>query len=273
MSDALGAERARLAGVVLARRVPSAALVIAERLDDGVELAEWLCGALLCGAFSGADRCGRCAACRLFDARSHPDLVRLEPVNGAAVISVSQIREATAFAHESAHQGAAKILRIAPAEAMSASAANALLKALEEPPESTWFILVSRYPSLLPATVRSRCQRVAKLSGARRASGANEDPRAAGWQALRAGKISAAALAAEWRERPLDETLAWLAGETAALARAEAGSTGPGADTLAAYDAAMSALAAVRRGVALNPLLALEETLSRLADSARSASQ
>jgi DNA polymerase-3 subunit delta' len=43
---------------------------------------------------------------------------------------------------------------------MNASAANALLKTLEEPSASTVIILVSDRPSRLPATIRSRCQRV-----------------------------------------------------------------------------------------------------------------
>ena len=45
-----------------------------------------------------------------------------------------------------------------PAEAMTRPAANTLLKTLEEPPGDTVFILVSDRSSLLPATIRSRCQ-------------------------------------------------------------------------------------------------------------------
>ena len=41
---------------------------------------------------------------------------------------------------------------------MSRPAANALLKTLEEPPGSTYFVLVSHAPSALARTIRSRCQ-------------------------------------------------------------------------------------------------------------------
>jgi DNA polymerase-3 subunit delta' len=49
---------------------------------------------------------------------------------------------------------------IEPAEAMNRNAANSLLKTLEEPPPDTQIILVSHMPTLLPVTVRSRCQSI-----------------------------------------------------------------------------------------------------------------
>jgi DNA polymerase-3 subunit delta' len=49
---------------------------------------------------------------------------------------------------------------IAPADAMNRSAANSLLKTLEEPPEQSLLILLSHRPNLLPVTIRSRCQQV-----------------------------------------------------------------------------------------------------------------
>ena len=57
-----------------------------------------------------------------------------------------------------AHEGRAKVVTIDPADMMTESAANALLKTLEEPGAGRFLILVtSRLSSLLP-TVRSRCQ-------------------------------------------------------------------------------------------------------------------
>ncbi len=53
-----------------------------------------------------------------------------------------------------------KAVVIEPADQMTAACANALLKILEEPPAQTYFILITANPSGLPATVRSRCQRI-----------------------------------------------------------------------------------------------------------------
>ena len=44
---------------------------------------------------------------------------------------------------------------------MNAAAANALLKTLEEPPPGTYLILVSDEPGRMPATLRSRCRKLA----------------------------------------------------------------------------------------------------------------
>ena len=49
---------------------------------------------------------------------------------------------------------------IDPAEAMTPTAANALLKTLEEPPEGTGFVLVTHQADALLPTIRSRCQRI-----------------------------------------------------------------------------------------------------------------
>ena len=96
---------------------------------------------------------------------AHPDLRWMEPSAAAATIRVDAIRELTAFMHHTAAQARAKAAVLHRAERMNANAANALLKTLEEPPAGSYLILVSAAPARLPATVRSRCQRVAVRPG------------------------------------------------------------------------------------------------------------
>ena len=50
---------------------------------------------------------------------------------------------------------------IVPAETLHVSAANALLKTLEEPPPATYLVLVAHQAGRIPATLRSRCVRLA----------------------------------------------------------------------------------------------------------------
>jgi DNA polymerase-3 subunit delta' len=76
-----------------------------------------------------------------------------------AVISVDQVRALVNSIVTYAH-GSNKVVVVSPAHRMNINAANALLKALEEPPSNTIFILVSDRPDLLPATIRSRCSRI-----------------------------------------------------------------------------------------------------------------
>lgn len=72
-------------------------------------------------------------------------------------ISVNQVRSLANLINLSTHQGGHRVVLIYPAESMNASAANALLKTLEEPPERMLIILVSHKPQQLLPTIVSRC--------------------------------------------------------------------------------------------------------------------
>jgi DNA polymerase-3 subunit delta' len=108
--------------------------------------------------------CGACRSCQLIGSGAHPeghvltfeqhpkkDELRKELV-------VDQIRRLTASLQLTNTVSRRKAAIVYPAESLNASAANALLKTLEEPPGDAVIILVSHKPSQLPATVRSRCQ-------------------------------------------------------------------------------------------------------------------
>jgi DNA polymerase-3 subunit delta' len=57
-------------------------------------------------------------------------------------------------------RGGAKLVIFEPADGMTTAAANALLKSLEEPSADTYLLLLADQPGRLPATIRSRCQRL-----------------------------------------------------------------------------------------------------------------
>ena len=123
-------------------------------------LAIRIAGAILChGSDSGSVPCGACRSCRLFRAGSHPDYRCIEPAEGETGIAIGAVRaliEQFTLAAERA-----RVALIAPAEAMNQSAANAFLKTLEEPAGTAVFILASDAPGRLPATIRSRCRKIA----------------------------------------------------------------------------------------------------------------
>ncbi|MBZ8132514.1 DNA polymerase III subunit delta' [Afifella sp. IM 167] len=74
------------------------------------------------------------------------------------VISVETIRRIVPFLGTTAGEGAWRIVIVDGAEEMNRSAANALLKGLEEPPQATVFVLVTSRPGQLLPTIRSRCR-------------------------------------------------------------------------------------------------------------------
>jgi DNA polymerase-3 subunit delta' len=102
---------------------------------------------------------------RLLAAGSHPDfrwLERLErPTGGLARnISVNQVRSLGDLLAVTPSMSPWRAIVIDAADDMEASAANALLKMLEEPPANTLFFLVSHAPGRLLPTIRSRCRRL-----------------------------------------------------------------------------------------------------------------
>ncbi|MGY6554620.1 MAG: DNA polymerase III subunit delta' [Wenzhouxiangella sp.] len=125
------------------------------------ELASWLAARILCLNPDQGQPCGRCRSCELLSAGTHPDLFFGHIPEDKTQITVDVIRELSAGLQLTPSIGPHRVGLIEPAEAMNNNAANALLKTLEEPAGQAWLILVSDRPDLLPATVRSRCQKIA----------------------------------------------------------------------------------------------------------------
>lgn len=144
-----------------ADRMPHALLLTGPAgLGKGL-LARRLARALLCETPAAqGDACGQCRSCRLFQAGSHPDYSPVQPAEEGKVIKIDQIRELCAFLGFTAQYGGYKIALLEPADRLNVNAANSLLKTLEEPPGHSLLLLVTAQPMRLPATVRSRCQRI-----------------------------------------------------------------------------------------------------------------
>ena len=222
--------------------------------------AEQLAARLLCQRTDAAP-CGRCRSCELFAVRSQRDPEETRPDGSLAQpggypghpdakfvgfgwndkskkmyteIVVEQIRDLSAWLALTSQFSGAMVALVDPADAMNIAAANALLKTLEEPSAGRFLILVTAHPARLPATIRSRCQRVefglppaeiasewlvehgvdpARAAAALEASGGNP-ALALAWSAngrLRLREEVAAALKAlaAGRERATDVANAW----------------------------------------------------------------
>ncbi|MEM7282221.1 MAG: hypothetical protein AAF438_11395, partial [Pseudomonadota bacterium] len=137
-------------------RVPHAWLITGVRGLGKVEFARFVSAVLLRESLLET---GDWTAAGEF-ADGHPDFEELTPADGKASISVDQVRGLSRSLTLKSHQGQRKVALLYPAEAMTHSAANSLLKTLEEPPGDSVLILVSDHWSKLPATVLSRCQRL-----------------------------------------------------------------------------------------------------------------
>ena len=90
----------------------------------------------------------------------HADLRWICPPEDKHTIGIEQIRELVADMSLTSYEGGSKVAVIEPANAMTANAANSLLKTLEEPPGDALLVLVTDKIGRLPATIFSRCQRI-----------------------------------------------------------------------------------------------------------------
>ena len=102
----------------------------------------------------------------LIEAGTHPDLqvVSFAPTKDGSKlrteIVIDQVREVAQKLALTPQYGQAQVAILDPADAINRAACNALLKTLEEPAPGRYLWLVSAQPARLPATIRSRCQRI-----------------------------------------------------------------------------------------------------------------
>lgn len=174
--------------------------------------ARALAAFLLCEQRSGY-ACGACRSCQQLAVGAHPNASLLGPdgLLGLAMtgsgqheqglvhwqpdaerkrrdISIEAARHLIERLGLSAHYGGARVALIDPADALNTNSVNALLKTIEEPPPATHLILISERPQSLPATLRSRCQRIRMR--------VPDGEAAAAWLAARTGRPELDALAA-----------------------------------------------------------------------------
>lgn len=155
----------------LRARLPHALLLKGAQGIGKLDLAMNLAQSILCEQpQADGTACDHCPSCHWFGQGTHPDFRMLQPEvltaeegsresgkKPARQITVDQVRALADFANLSSHRGGYRVVLVHPAEAMNASAANALLKTLEEPPGKMLFILVAHKPQHLLPTILSRC--------------------------------------------------------------------------------------------------------------------
>lgn len=154
------------------------------------EVAERLAARVLCESpAAGGTPCGQCRSCRLLASRSqldpielrpdgspahpwghaaHPDLLlvghawnhKVRPPRMRTEIVIDQVRALGEQMALTPQYGRARVAIIDPGEAVNTAAANALLKTLEEPVPGRYLWIVASEPARLPATIRSRCQKL-----------------------------------------------------------------------------------------------------------------
>lgn len=97
---------------------------------------------------------------------AHPGLLHLRrPYDDKAKryrteITVDEVRRLVPYFGSTSAHGGYRTVIVDPADDLNSNAANALLKALEEPPRQALFLVVCNVPGKLLPTIRSRCRRL-----------------------------------------------------------------------------------------------------------------
>jgi len=124
-------------------------------------LARRLAGALLCQHEDVTRRpCGECRACHLVVSGSHPDLHIVESEHVGASLKIDQVRRLEHTLSLTPVEGRRQVAILRRFEEATTSAANALLKTLEEPSPQVVLTVLAREADLLLPTIVSRCQHV-----------------------------------------------------------------------------------------------------------------
>lgn len=157
-------------------RLAHAYLIAGPSRGEAMDLALYAAAMVVCSS-GGAAPCWECEACRQVASRTWCDMLIVEPMKKSRIISVDQMREGRGenkvpppylleWLSGTSFAGGWKAAIIVSADRMNEAAANAFLKALEEPPKKTLILLVTDAPQQLLPTIRSRCQRI-DVAGAR----------------------------------------------------------------------------------------------------------
>ena len=161
--------------MLAARRVPGALLFAGEEGVGKKLFALELAKALNCRTPVGLEACDTCPSCtrsmqfvlpssddkeahKKIIWSAHADVGLARPFNRA--ILVDAMRDLEREANFRPYEGRARVFLIEEADKLNEASSNALLKTLEEPPDTTHLILLTSRPATLLPTVRSRCQTI-----------------------------------------------------------------------------------------------------------------
>ena len=137
-------------------RLSHAYIFIGTRGTGKTSCAKILAKAINCEEPVNGNPCNRCRACLGIDDGSVMDVVEIDAASNNGVDNVRALRDEAVFSPAMVKK---RVYIIDEVHMLSASAFNALLKILEEPPEHLMFILATTELHKVPATILSRCQR------------------------------------------------------------------------------------------------------------------
>ncbi len=119
-------------------------------------IAKIVAKAVNCEHPDDGEPCNQCSACRDINNGNFMDVIEIDAASNRGIDEIRDLRERVRVMPA---QGKKKVYIIDEVHMLTTEAFNALLKTLEEPPDSVLFILATTEPQKIPSTIISRCQR------------------------------------------------------------------------------------------------------------------
>ncbi|MBC7532757.1 MAG: DNA polymerase III subunit gamma/tau [Oligoflexus sp.] len=156
-ADLVGQESVGLAlgNAIRLKREPRGVIFTGVRGIGKTTTARIYAKALNCEKGPTPEPCNVCASCLAIQHGTHEDVLEIDGASNTGVDDVRALQETLAYVPQ---RSSYKIYIIDEVHMLSASAFNALLKTLEEPPEHVVFIFATTELHKVPETIQSRCQ-------------------------------------------------------------------------------------------------------------------
>lgn len=145
-----------LTNIIKSGKIGHAYLFTGTRGTGKTSCAKIFARAVNCLSPKNGSPCGECEVCKKLAESSGVDVIEIDAASNNGVDEIRTLKENVMYRPSI---GKYKVYIIDEVHMLSASAFNALLKTLEEPPEHIVFILATTEVQKLPQTILSRCIR------------------------------------------------------------------------------------------------------------------